>query len=65
MSVVHTSGLRFENHESPHWTAHIEGFPELVHFGIHSSRTSLEKRRPQRKVRRTRKDRTHEASSGR
>jgi hypothetical protein len=35
MSVVHTSRLRIEKHEGPHRTAHIEGFVEPVHFGIH------------------------------
>jgi hypothetical protein len=35
MSVVHTSRLRIEKHEGPHRTAHIESFPEPVHFGIH------------------------------
>ena len=35
MSVVHTSRLRIEKHAGPHRTAHIENFPEPVHFGIH------------------------------
>ena len=35
MSVVHTSRLRIEKHEGPHRTAHIENFPEPIHFGIH------------------------------
>ncbi len=36
MSVVHTSRIRIEKLEGPHRTAHIEGFPEPIHFGIHS-----------------------------
>ena len=35
MSVVHTSRLRIEKHAGPHRTAHIESFPESVHFGVH------------------------------
>jgi hypothetical protein len=35
MSVVHTSRLRIEKHEGPHRTAHVEGFSEPLHFGIH------------------------------
>ena len=35
MPVVHTSRIRIEKHEGPHRTAHIEGFAEPVHFGIH------------------------------
>jgi hypothetical protein len=35
VSVVHTSRLRIEKHEGPHRTAHIENFPDPVHFGIH------------------------------
>jgi hypothetical protein len=35
MSVVHTSRLRIEKHEGPHRTAHLEGFPEPIHFGVH------------------------------
>jgi hypothetical protein len=35
MSVVHTSRLRIEKHEGPHRTAHIDNFPEQIHFGIH------------------------------
>jgi hypothetical protein len=35
MSVVHTSRLRIEKHEGPHRTAHVEDFPEPIHFGIH------------------------------
>jgi hypothetical protein len=35
MSVVHTSRLRIEKHEGPHRTAHLEGFAEPIHFGIH------------------------------
>lgn len=36
MSVVHTSRLRIEKREGPHRTAHVEGFGEPIHFGIHS-----------------------------
>ena len=35
MSIVHTSRLRIEKHEGPHRSAHIENFPEPIHFGIH------------------------------
>jgi uncharacterized OsmC-like protein len=35
MTVVHTSRLCIEKHESSHRTAHIENFPEPIHFGIH------------------------------
>ena len=35
MGVVHTSRLRIEKHDGPHRTAHIEGFSEPIHFGIH------------------------------
>ncbi len=35
VSVVHTSRLRIEKHEGPHRTAHLEGFEEPIHFGIH------------------------------
>ena len=35
MSVVHTSCLRIEKHEGSHRTAHIERFPDPIHFGIH------------------------------
>ena len=35
MAVVHTSRLRVDKHEGPHRTAHLEGFPEPIHFGIH------------------------------
>jgi hypothetical protein len=35
MSVIHTSRLRIEKHEGPHRTAHLEGFAEPIHFGIH------------------------------
>jgi hypothetical protein len=35
MSVVHTSRLRIAKHEGPHRTAHLEGFAEPIHFGIH------------------------------
>jgi hypothetical protein len=35
MSVVHTSRLRIEKHAGPHRTAHLEGFAEPIHFGIH------------------------------
>jgi hypothetical protein len=35
MSVVHTSRLRIEKHEGPHRTAHVENFPDPIHFGIH------------------------------
>ncbi|MBI4605662.1 MAG: hypothetical protein HY721_27160 [Planctomycetes bacterium] len=35
MSAVHTCRLRIEKHEGPHRTAHIEGFAEPLHFGIH------------------------------
>ena len=36
MSVVHTSRIRIEKHDGPHRTAHVEGFAEPIHFGIHS-----------------------------
>jgi hypothetical protein len=35
MGVVHTSRLRIEKHEGPHRTAHLDGFAEPIHFGIH------------------------------
>jgi hypothetical protein len=35
MGVVHTSRLRIEKHEGPHRTAHLENFPQPIHFGIH------------------------------
>jgi hypothetical protein len=35
MGVVHTSRLRIEKHEGPHRTAHLEGFGEPIHFGVH------------------------------
>src|SRR5947209_15842359 len=35
MGVVHTSRMRVEKHEGPHRTAHLEGFPEPIHFGVH------------------------------
>jgi hypothetical protein len=35
MSVVHTSRIRIEKHEGPHRTAHVAGFHEPLHFGIH------------------------------
>ena len=35
MSVAHTARLRIEKHEGAHRTAHIEGFEEPIHFGIH------------------------------
>ncbi len=35
MGVVHTSRMRVEKHEGPHRTAHLEGFGEPIHFGIH------------------------------
>ena len=35
MGVVHTSRLRIEKHEGPHRTAHLAGFSEPIHFGIH------------------------------
>jgi hypothetical protein len=33
MSVVHTSRIRLQKHEGPYRTAHLEGFPEPIHFG--------------------------------
>jgi hypothetical protein len=35
MSVVRTSLLRIEKHAGPQRTAHIDNFPEPIHFGIH------------------------------
>lgn len=35
MTVAHTSKIRIEKHEGPHRTAHIDGFGEPLHFGIH------------------------------
>jgi hypothetical protein len=35
MPVVHVSRIHIAKHEGPHRTAHIEGFAEPVHFGIH------------------------------
>jgi len=35
MTVEHTSKIRIVKHQGPHRTAHIEGFPEAVNFGIH------------------------------
>ncbi len=35
MSVVHTSRMRLQKHQGPHRTAHLEGFEEPIHFGIH------------------------------
>ena len=36
MTVAHTSSIRIEKHAGPHRTAHIKGFSEPLHFGIHS-----------------------------
>lgn len=35
MSVAHTSRMQIEKHEGPHRSAHIEGFGEAIHFGMH------------------------------
>ena len=35
MAIAHTSRIRIEKHEGPHRTAHVEGFAEPIHFGIH------------------------------
>ncbi len=35
MTVAHTSKLLLKQHEGPHRTAHLEGFDEPIHFGIH------------------------------
>lgn len=35
MGIVHTSRLRVEKHEGPHRTAHLVGFPEPIHCGVH------------------------------
>ena len=35
MTVAHTSKLLLKKHEGPHRTAHLEGFDEPIHFGIH------------------------------
>lgn len=35
MSVAHTSRMRIDKHAGPHRTAHLEGFDEPLHFGIH------------------------------
>jgi hypothetical protein len=35
MPVAHTSRLRLEKHAGPHRTAHLAGFAEPIHFGIH------------------------------
>ena len=35
MTVAHTSHIHIEKLEGPHRTAHIEGFAEPIHFGMH------------------------------
>jgi hypothetical protein len=35
MAIAHTSRIRIKKHEGPHRTAHVEGFAEPIHFGIH------------------------------
>ena len=35
MAIAHTSRIRIKKHEGPHRTAHVEGFSEPIHFGIH------------------------------
>ncbi len=35
MSVAHTSRMRINKYEGPHRTAHLEGFEQPIHFGIH------------------------------
>jgi hypothetical protein len=35
MAIAHTSRIRIEKHEGPHRTAHVEGFDEPIHFGVH------------------------------
>ncbi len=35
MAVAHTSRLRIEKHAGPHRTARVEGFDEVIHFGVH------------------------------
>ena len=35
MSVAHTSKIQIVKHKGPHRTAHIEGFPTALDFGIH------------------------------
>ena len=37
MAVVYRSRLRIEKHAGPHRTAHIAGFAEPLHFGIHGA----------------------------
>jgi hypothetical protein len=33
--VVHTSRIEIRKHVGPHRTAHVEGFDEPFHFGVH------------------------------
>jgi len=35
MATVHTSRMVIEKHEGPHRTARIEGFSDVLNFGIH------------------------------
>ena len=35
MTIAHISRIRIKKHEGPHRTAHVEGFDEPIHFGIH------------------------------
>lgn len=35
MSAAHTSRIRIEKHAGSHRTAHIEGFADPLHFGVH------------------------------
>ncbi len=35
MSVAHTSKLTIHKHDGPHRTAHVDGFEDPIHFGIH------------------------------
>ncbi|HID22810.1 MAG TPA: hypothetical protein EYP14_10475 [Planctomycetaceae bacterium] len=35
MAIVYVSRIRIEKHAGPHRTAHLAGFDEPLHFGIH------------------------------
>jgi len=50
MSVVHTSRLRIEKLEGGHRTAHLEGFSEPIHFGIHGGIKNFYKERFGREI---------------
>ena len=35
MPVAYTSSFNIRKHQGPHRTAHLKGFDEPIHFGIH------------------------------